>query len=484
MVKLGEYSTDILACEDRPLFEEAVRAARVGALRASYLMIWLSCAESLKRRFREAQVRDNAAGVIVGRIEAMEQQQRAVDNFLLDKALEYGFLSDSEKTILSQIYEMRCIYAHPYEEAPSEEKVRDAAASVVELVLSRPVKLRFGFGRQLLDSLLREANFLDDYEPTVAAFAESILPRIDGEIHVWLLDKYWEALEAISDDSSMAVFARRGEWFCRTMLVEVGIDVLNHDEWHIRVGRFPKTLMSVCSNADIFGKVGERAQDSLVGSILDELATRASSLKLLEGLSDEGALSERQKKRFEEGVSELSRSTVLASSLRTKTCYEVLIDALKSHNWYIQNPAINVIISNGPDQAAELTEEQQVNLGRNILQAGEGSSSRAIEFLQSLASDAPSWPFAIIRGIALESFTNEKKEIRYKARHLRWMLAALELVSCKQRAQLMAEIAESVENGTVELYVRKDVHGEVVVLLNAHDWTAPTSCGIELQDRN
>ena len=55
ILDLGKYTAEILACEDRPLFEEAVKAARVGALRASYLMIWLSCAESLKRRFREAK---------------------------------------------------------------------------------------------------------------------------------------------------------------------------------------------------------------------------------------------------------------------------------------------------------------------------------------------------------------------------------------------------------------------------------------------
>ena len=418
MVDLSDYATGILACDDRPLFEEAVKAAKVGALRASYLMLWLSCAESLRRRFREAQVRDNAAGRIVGRIEEMEEQQRAVDSFLLDKALEYGFLSESEKTILSQIYEMRCIYAHPYEEAPSEEKVRDAAATVVELVLARPVKLRHGFGQQMLDSLLKEVNFLDDHEPAVAAFAESILRRIDAAIHVWLLDKYWDALEAVSDDSSMAVFTRRGQWFCSTMLVGVGIDLLSHDEWHLRVGRFPKTLMSVCSIADIFRKVGERAQDSLVGSMLDEASTHASSLKLLERLNDEGALSTRQKQRFYDGVTELSRSTVLASGLRTKTCYADLIDALKSRNWYSQNPAINVIVSNGPGQAAELTEVQQVNLGRNILQAGEGYSGGAMEFLSNLASDVLSWPYAVIRGIALESFTNEKNEIRYKALNL------------------------------------------------------------------
>ena len=65
-VDLDHYEQKIESGDDDPLFREAVRAAQAGALRASYIMVWLACAESLKRRFREARVRDHQAGVIVG----------------------------------------------------------------------------------------------------------------------------------------------------------------------------------------------------------------------------------------------------------------------------------------------------------------------------------------------------------------------------------------------------------------------------------
>ena len=132
-VDLREYAKEILAHEDHPLFDEAVEAAKAGALRSAYVMIWLACAESLKRRFREAKKRDDIAGKIVGEIERLEKEHKAVDMVLLEKALRYGFVSDSGHTALGHIYEMRCIYGHPYEEAPSREKVIDAAATVVNL---------------------------------------------------------------------------------------------------------------------------------------------------------------------------------------------------------------------------------------------------------------------------------------------------------------------------------------------------------------
>lgn len=478
-VDLSSYGDRILADEDHPLFDDAVAAGKVGALRSAYVMIWLACAESLKRRFREAKVRDNIAGKVVGKIEDIERQHKAVDRVLLDEAYKYGFLSDSDRTVLNQIYELRCIYGHPYEEAPSQEKVIDAAAAVVELVLSKPVKLRHGFGKQLLEGLLEDGNYLDDHEPAVTAFAESILPRLDEEIYVWLLDEYLEKLERFADDSSMAVFSRRGTWFCRAMLAEAGVTLFTHEEWHDRSSRFPKTVMSICSAADIFEGIGERAQDSLIGLILDESSTHPSVLSYLEKLANEDLLSERQRERFSDGVAELALKTLQASGLSTKTVYAKLVDALESHNWYIQNPAIDMIVANGPEQVAKLTNEQQVNLGRNILQAAEGSAASASQFLMNISLNATKWPVDFICGIAIESFTNENNEIRLKGRHLNSVISALDSLDCSQRKELIAEIASSVDGGMPRYGRLQAEFKEVIASLSTFSWAAPLVSALE-----
>ena len=317
-VDLSKYAKRILDERDYPLFDDAVQSAKAGVLRAAYVMIWLACAESLKRRFQEAQTRDSEAAKIVRKIEDAEGKHRAVDKLLLEKAHEYGFISASGYAALDHIYEMRCLYAHPYEEAPSQEKVVEAAASVVELVLSQPVRLRHGFGKRLLSDLLEERNYLDDYELTVTTFTKGILPRIDENVYAWLLDRYWEEMEKLADDPSVAIFFRRGIWFSCAALVETGASIFSGKEWHERVSKFPKTLMSVCCTPEIFEGIGDHAQDSLVGSIIDESRTRASVLANLEILEDEGALSERQHARFAECVAGLRINTVRASGLTTK----------------------------------------------------------------------------------------------------------------------------------------------------------------------
>ena len=478
-VDLTNYADNILSEEDLPLFDEAIKAGKTGALRAAYLMIWLACAESLKRRFREAQKRDDTAGKIVGQIETKESEHKAVDKFLLKEAYNYGFLSDSDHTGLNHVYNMRCIYGHPYEEAPSQEQVSHAAQVVVASVLSKPVTLRHGFGKTLLKNLLEEPSFLDDQQTVVKAFAKDILPRLDESIHGWLLDNYLKELEKIAGDSSMSVFFRRGMWFSGKVLMIVGVDVFTHDDWHERTIKFPKILMHVCSSADIFGEIGERAQDSLVGFILVESGSHASILRHLERLNNNGALTIRQKERFVEHVSKLDIASIHSSCLSTQTCYGRLIDAMKSSNWYAQNPAVDLIISNGPDQTAILDEERQVNLGRNILQCAQGGARSASRFLEELSKDGLSWPFNVVRGITLESFTNESNEIRFKIIHLDRVITALGQLKNEQQVQLISEIVASVNEGSLKSWVDQDDFETAIQLLNNYPWAKPLIAGLK-----
>ncbi|MCY4365062.1 MAG: hypothetical protein OXE17_02380 [Chloroflexi bacterium] len=467
---LAEYFDRILVPEDKPLFEEAVKASKVGALRSAYIVIGLACAESLKRRFKEAAVRDNVAGKIVGQFEDMEQSHKAVDKFLLEEAKEYGFLSGSQLTVLSHIYDMRCVYGHPYEEAPSEEKVIEAASEVVELVLSKPVKLRHGFARDLLKNLLENRSYLDDLEIAVSSFAKRILPRLDEQLYPWFMDQYWNELEKFADDPSMSVFFRRGLWFCHAMLEEVSVALLSSEEWHNKVNNYPKTLPRVCSSSAIFPGIGELAQDSMVSMLLEESAIQPSLLTLVEKLNSDGVLSARQHTRFLDHISNAPINTILKSELSTGTCFENLIDALKAHNWYVQNPAMRMIESNGPENASELTEEQQIDLGRNILQAAEGTANLAIDFLEGLAKGPVQWSRSVVQGVVLESFTNEGDVLRFKEHNLKSVLAILDRIEDDGRRELVEQLTESIRRSTPRSRLNRDDIERVIDLLNNFEW--------------
>ena len=472
-VDLSEYAERILAEEDRPLFCEAVVAAQAGGLRAAYIVIWLACAESLKRRFKEASTRDHTAIKVVGAIEKSEKDHRAIDKYLLEQALKYGFISDSAHNVLSHIYEMRCLFAHPYQQAPSKEKLVGAASEVVDLVLSNPVKLREGFGAQLLKDLLETRNYLDDLEPTVAAFVKTIHPRLDESIHIWLLNKYWDQLEKLSDDPSMAIFVRRGVWFSRAFLDETGVSVLDHNQWHDKVLQLPKSMTRICSTAVVFANIGQLAQDALIGSAFAESAAHPSVLADVEKLLREGALSERQAERFHQEISGFPFGVIESSGLSTRTCYDRLLEALTSPDFHTQNAAVDVIVSNGPDQAAELDEKQQVGLGRSVLQSAERNAWTAINFVRDLSHRGPVWPPNVILGLALELFSDEGDMIRFRVRYVNEVFAAVDQLEGPQHDQVVCEVRASVERSTEITLLLRGERDSVNTAVESYPWAEP-----------
>ena len=459
--------------EDLPLLADAAAAAKVGALRGAYILVWLACAESLKRRFREAQPRDDEAGKIVGQFEAMEQRHEAVDKFLLDKALEYGFVSNSEHAHLSHVYANRCIYGHPYEEVPSPEKLVDATATVVELVLSRPVKLRHGFGKRLLEDLLAATNFLDDQETAVTAFAKDILPRIDEAIYGWFLGQYIARLESISDDASMAIFFRRGLWFAKGMLMEVGTDVLSQDDWHGRTVDFPKTMMGVCSDATIFAQIGSRAQDTLVGAIIEDSKTYAKSLAYLEPLYNNSVLSQRQRERYETRMGDLSIDEARIAQLDIRLSFPTIVNELKSGDFQAQNSSVGLLRSLGPTQAALLDERQQETLGRSILLAAEMNAWSAIRFLRVLSTEARDWPIGVIRGTVLESFADEEGDKRLYVRFLHLVAAAIDQFDAGSRTELINAAMGNIEANRGGWQRTSGQPKEVIETLRMYPWAEP-----------
>ena len=470
-VDLTSYLNKILDVEDRPLFEEAVVAASSGILRSAYLIIWISCAESLKRRFREAQKRDGVARKIVGDITDKESNHKSVDKFVLDKSKEYGFINDSEHTILYHVYQMRCIYGHPYETAPTPEQVSHAASSVVDFVLSKPVKLKHGFCKQLIKELTEEPNYLDDQRRAVTTFAGEIIHRIDNSVYSWLLDTYVEKLEKIANDPSMSIYFKRGEWFCQTLLRKIGVDVYSHAEWHDRVIHFSKTLLRVCSSKSIFRNIGINAQDALVGAALAESTSNPAILSHIDRLALEGELSERQYKRLATHVKSLKIADLCSSGLSTMTCYDKLIASMKVRDWYTQNPAVDLIVSNGPGQAADLNKDQQIVLGRNILQACNGGSRSACTFLENLAEAPSAWPEAVVQGIVLEVFVNEENILRFKDRPLDTVLTVLEHIKNSWRLRIVLAVSRAITSSTPQERLKKDDVEDVINDLNGHTWT-------------
>jgi len=466
------YMGRIQSEEDKILFEEAIRCARAGALRAAYILTWLSAAESLKRRFGSLASQDHVAGKIIKDVETKESNHRAVDTFLLQKAQEYGLISGSEFSRLEHVYSMRCLFGHPYEQKPTQEALHAAMVDAVDIVLSRPTKLRHGFIESQIALLTENSAFLDDLQEAATRYACEICPRIADDLHIYLIEKLLEKLEAITSDASMALFFRRGIWFLRAYL---SVDAASHLAAWDTVGaltRYPQSGALLLAQDQFWSHLSAHAREMAVGALLEAGKTSGEYLKALQDLHMTGAMSKREVTRFAQAVTSMDPAYLASAGISLAYFAATIIDKLKSHNWYTQNPAIQVLQNLGPREIADLPDEVQRELGNNVLQAADGSARDAIQFLDAIGTDSQRWPEAFISGIVEECFVNDRNEVRFKGRELSRALACLRSISRRAVSRILGRIAQRIRAGSVPAPWRVKERSEVLTVLGQADGLA------------
>jgi len=325
---LDRYLAKIIDEADRPLFEEACRAAAAGALRAAYVIVWLCCAEYLKRRFGQLAARDHTAGKVLSRVAEREGRQQSVDGYLLEQAAKYGMLTPSEQSRLQHAYDMRCVFSHPYEEAPTCEELTAAASTVIDVVLSRPVKLRHGYLQEQVRLLTEEAVLLDDLSEAVSAYAADVFPRVDDALHLWFLQRLWASAEDFAGDPSMAIFTRRVRWFSVSYILQDPGLVLAAWEPADSLLKTPKTANWIFASPRLFPLVGRGGQDIIVGQLLDRSTALPKLVTYLTRLQRAGALSDRKVERLQAHLSGMSLHHLAASQVPLGEWVQRVVDQL------------------------------------------------------------------------------------------------------------------------------------------------------------
>lgn len=484
-VNLAKYKKRILAKEDKLLFTEVEKCAKAGAYRAAYILTWIACAESFKRRFREASKRDGLVGPIVGHIKTMEGQKKSVDGYLLTEAEKYGFIDAAVKAKLDNVYTFRCMYAHPYEDAPKQEELLNAVCIVVDHVLSQPVRLKEGFISSQIKEIFSNKNFLDDLQAPVEAYATEILPRISEDCYEYMLNALFKEIDKIGKDASLGIYTRRGAWIS-WKLIELCLPKFPKSDWHGMVNNHPDTAPLVLSPPNIFDGIGKKAQDSLIGHILSAASQSPSVLIRIEKLLENGSLSDRHKERFFKFIDKFekpfygykSADKLKASGLKLKTCFSSVICHLKSRDWYTQNPIASMISGAGPSQIHELGDAEQEELGRNILQSSDGSASDASALLVSMSENANTWSYHFIYGILVECFVNEENQFRFKIRKLNKVCEILETLEEEHREPILDTLLNEIEKSEIKRGDEDDLK-ECIEVLKSYKWSKKFSAAFE-----
>jgi hypothetical protein len=431
--------------QDRVLFDEAKDAARAGALRAAYIAVWLSCAESLKRKFADVAQTDHDAAKVVGHISDKEGRKQSIDAFVLEKATKYGFVSDAESMQLVNVYDQRCIYGHPYEQAPISAQLEAAAAIVVEYVLSRPTKLRHGYLERQVKLLCKNPTYLDDHRPAVEGCAQVVHQRSSSDLHLWFLKKLWQEFASSANDPAMAAFSRRTRWFTIAFLRQCEAAFFSSWDAVDALTRYPFLSRSLV-DLSLFIRLSDHARDIVVGELL--AAARPSDAKAVHDLHNNGILSERQVQRMQAGLQLIPVHSLAAAGFVARDIFDRTIQQIRTRNWYVQQPGIDALRAFGPDGIATLDAVQQTCAGNNVLQAAEGGSIAAASFLSDLSHGHTLWPLAFIEGILAECVVNDDNRYRFKASRAALAMLCIRSVEPASRAGVVERLVARLRSAT------------------------------------
>lgn len=448
MADLQAYVDAVLEEEDKVLLREASDCLAAGARRAAYITVWLATAEALRRKFFAAQTFDGQAGQIVGRIEQREASHKAIDGLLIDKAREYGFVSDSESQRLRHLYENRNIYGHPYEESPTEEAVLAAAADAVDVVLGRDVRLRHGYLDRQVERLTGDTAFLADDPASVATFAEQVHRRSGADLRLWLVRKMLAALAPIFADPSQDLLQRRGVQFLRAFLLA---EPAVFDDWDAAddLPDHPDVLPGLLADASLFGHVSDHAQDIVVNVLVQRAPADPSFLELLWDLKEDGALRQSHEEQFDALIDAMPLPRMTGRGIPLRAYWPRVVAGLASHSWDPQNSAISTLRAAGPDEIAELDVTDQEELGRQVMQAAEGTAWRAENLLGQLTHTDPAWPPKLVEGAAVEPFLAVDGQIRLKPLQAARALRGLTSLDEAARDAVITRIRNGVNTGEV-----------------------------------
>lgn len=423
--KINSLRQGISEAKDYPLYDEVVKCLSGGANRAAYILTWICIAESLRNKFVAMSTRDAEIGKILAKIKEAEQNERSTDRILLDNAAKVGIISSEEQIKLGHIRVMRNIYAHPTGSAPNVDEVLAALTVGVDIVLGRPPLLRHGYIDNLLQSLFQDYHFLDDVPKQIQGFAKGVANRVHPEVRSYFVKNLIAHLEQTFDDPALAIFRRRGLEFGTTIL-RIWRSEFSRANWDLVniIQKYPHASSTLLCDDKIWKLLPQQAKDMVFGHLCEPMEDgkpqhpTSTGLQRLKILDSRNILNKRQSERLQNQLQSVPYNVLKGAGFPLNQYIHRIIEDLKSHNWYIQNPACEAVSDAGFDACNELNEAIQEELGRNILQAADGDAIGAKNMLNELlGKSGEKWPRAFVRGLLLETLVNERGSFRIKRKY-------------------------------------------------------------------
>lgn len=322
---LDKFLREIETEEDKQLFTEACKCSSMGAYRAAYIMLWLSCIESLKRKFKTAKRNDPRAEEIVEEINQRENEGESVDLYVLETSKDYGFIkNDIQEQHLRNIYEDRCVFAHPYEKNPAKESLLSAAKKVVDYVLSQRTTLGKPYIDELIEKLAHEHHFLAGDDHAVNNYVGKVIPKISSDYYFYFMENLWEELQKVNNTSNSKI-VNRGISFSKKFLSKIKVNFIEEHNFSNVIMESPQIAPFVLVHPSVFPALDGQCQGQVIDILISKSSGRdkkridnAEILRKIDKLSEHGKLTTNQLEKFKSRLNEMNHGDLTELELSTE----------------------------------------------------------------------------------------------------------------------------------------------------------------------
>lgn len=436
--------------QDRVLVNEAILAYQGHALRASYVMAWIACAESIKRRIADSSSWDKEAEALQSRIKGMENNQKAIDGKIVEFAASLGMIDEIEAGQLSDVYKNRNIYGHPYERTPSEADVLSAIELVCDAVLTKPMRHKHKFIRGLHEDLFSNRSFLDDTPGAIDEYVQTfVLRRVDPCVYKILVERCWKGLDKIVGDKDSDIFVRRVARFCQTLIIGGNIfGEWDFDDWHQAICHYPKALHIVCSREEILRKIGDRAFASWFSFSLEQAQNHPDEYRFLFQLKVAAVLSERQVELLNKGLCECRGHSLLQTKISLRELFPILKAKFTVYDFSRLGDIFEFAFDLKNAELDSLEDVDQEYLGVCMMSGVHRGAYTLQWILRTICDGKRTVPTSVFKGIVLGTFVDSRRTLRIQEEWIGSVLRNLAMMEPNEATGIIAGVAKSVLDAT------------------------------------
>jgi hypothetical protein len=376
MIEIRELENKILNETDKILFYESVKCLESKTYRAGYILAWISIVESLKRKITDlANTGDKQTQESLKKIENLEKNEKSADIQIITEALNVSLVEIDDHKKLQFFWGQRCLFAHPYEKAPTEDELIFIIRQSVDITLSRKLEFKKNYIDELVNNLINKSHFLPNDNNAIESYAKKILPRISKNLHSYFFKVLIAKIGELKDEETKKVFLKRLRFFTVHLLKHTN-QKLSDNKWRMEDLALNHTFEFVLGTCDsrVWKKLPTRVRSLILEYIIQDQTTREQfiALRILSRIYKKNLFTKKNESKFESLISGIN---ILESSEFYKNesvLANRIIEEFDSGDFYRQQDAIRVLKSDfGQEFQESLNPLKCIDIGRRITTAAE-----------------------------------------------------------------------------------------------------------------